>query len=97
MTVRSQPGRGTRVSASFRLSHIDRKPLGSMALTIVTLVAGWPDVDLRYRHDRDGRSVCFRSADVRVRLGDVPLNTPDVLNFIARYLAQEEESLSHSG
>ena len=97
MDVRSTPGKGTIVSATFRLGHIDRKPLGNMAETITTLIAGWPDVDLTYRHDRDGGSVSFNTAEVRLRLGEEPLNSVEILNFILRYLAQEEDSLPHFG
>ena len=95
MDVRSAPGRGTTVYATFRLSHIDRKPLGNMAETITTLIAGWPDADLTYRHERDGRSVSFSTADARLRLGGLPLNSVEVLSFISRFLTQEEDSLFH--
>lgn len=53
--VRSAPGQGTRVTASMRLSHIDRPPLGDINATILSLCAASPetDVQLRYRTDTD--------------------------------------------
>ena len=51
--VRSTPGRGTSVTASMRLSHIDRPPLGDLNATILALCAAdnqW-DVQLNYRSD----------------------------------------------
>ncbi len=47
-------GGGTRITARFRISHVDRPPLTKIAETMMTLVFGHPEVDFRYRHARDG-------------------------------------------
>ncbi len=94
MEVRSAPGEGTVVLATFQLSHIDRKPLGNMAETIAGVIAAQPWLELTYRHDRDGKSLLFTTEDVRRRLDGEPLNSPDVLRFIHDYVAQEEIGLS---
>jgi hypothetical protein len=93
MEVHSTPGVGTRVLATFQLSHIDRKPLGSIAETITALVAAGPETEISYRHDRDGRSVLFSTGDIRRQLDGQPANTPETLRFIREYLAQEEGGL----
>jgi signal transduction histidine kinase len=51
--VRSAPGRGTSVTASMRLSHIDRPPLGDLNATILALCASETKtaVQLNYRSD----------------------------------------------
>ena len=54
LSLESGPGRGTRVTARFRLSHVDRPPLTKIPETVMTLVFGHPDVDIRYRHTRNG-------------------------------------------
>lgn len=53
--VRSAPGRGTTVTASMRLSHVDRPPLGDLNSTILALCAAnqTVDVQLKYRTDTD--------------------------------------------
>ena len=48
--IESKGGEGTRVAVEFKLSHIDRQPLGDIASTLVTLIAGNTDVDFIYRH-----------------------------------------------
>ena len=48
--VSSSPGAGTMVRATFRYGHPDRKPLGDLAATLETLVAGNPGVDFVYEH-----------------------------------------------
>jgi len=49
LTVESQVGKGTSVEATFRLSHIDRAPLGDIAATLIALIAANPDIDIVYR------------------------------------------------
>lgn len=48
----SAPGRGSRIRATFRHSHPDRKPLGDIATTLEVLVASNPGVDFLYEHTR---------------------------------------------
>jgi hypothetical protein len=45
---------GTRVTALFRLAHIDRPPLTKMTETMMMLFFGHPEVEFRYRHTRNG-------------------------------------------
>ena len=55
--VISAPGEGTTVRAEFQLSHPDRKPLGDLGATLGAILAGRPDVELRFEYRRDGEIV----------------------------------------
>jgi signal transduction histidine kinase len=50
VSVSSRPGGGTRVRASFRLSHPDRKPLGDLDGTIRAVRATHPEITLEYSY-----------------------------------------------
>lgn len=50
LEVRSNPGGGTEVRATFSLSHIDLKPLGDIAATLRTLIAVNSTVDIRFHY-----------------------------------------------
>ena len=50
------PTKGTSVEAIFRYSHPDRKPLGDIPATLLTLVAANPGIDFLYEH-RKGTEV----------------------------------------
>jgi hypothetical protein len=50
----SAPGQGTTVRAVFQLSHPDRKPLGDIAATLGTILAGRPELGLVFNFLRDG-------------------------------------------
>ena len=93
LDIVSEPGKGTAVTASFSLSHIDRMPLGDMAGTITALIRLNPGVDFVYRHTVDGRSFEMDTRELRAQLGDVPLSEPDVMEWIDGYLREQEDSL----
>jgi len=48
LEVESAPGQGTRVIATFGLSHIDRRPLGDIKQTLHCLEATHPEVCFRF-------------------------------------------------
>ncbi|MHC4252767.1 MAG: ATP-binding protein [Planctomycetota bacterium] len=55
--VESSPGAGTRVVATFRLSHPDRMPLGDLWETMAVLVCSHPGVDFVCSHIVNGETV----------------------------------------
>jgi signal transduction histidine kinase len=57
LRVRSEPGAGTEVRATFGYSHPDRKPLGDLAATIEALVLGNPGVDFVFEHERGAERI----------------------------------------
>ncbi len=93
--VESTPGAGTRVSATFRWSNIDRPALGDMAGTVATLLAGHPDIDIVYEEWLDNRSFSFDTRELRKELEGVPLNTPAVLDAI-RNLVREQTIIAET-
>ncbi len=62
--MRSAPGHGTSVTASMRLSHIDRPPLGDLNTTILTLCAARPDVDVQLNYRSDEQAFQFSSQEL---------------------------------
>jgi len=75
--VDSTPGGGTEVTATFRLSHLDRQPIGDLAATAVSFLAGnsGTEVSIAY-FGRSGRVFAFNTLDdappdVRAELGQI--------------------------
>ncbi len=94
LAIRSAPGAGTTVTATFTLSYPDRQPMGDLPGTIMAfLLAGMP-VDLRYRHSVDGQAFELDSADLRAVLQEVPLSHPSVRRWLGQYLAEGESGLN---
>lgn len=92
-TIESKGGEGTRVIAEFRLNHPDRQPLGDMASTLATMVAGNTDVDFIYRHRHDGLEYVLDTQAIRKEIGDVPMNHVEVLGFIKNHVQSGLEEI----
>ncbi len=92
--IQSAPGKGTSVWGSYRLSHIDRPPLGNLADTVYLLVAANPDLDFTYRHQVNEAVGEFETTEIRQALGDdVPIDNSDVLQWVRQYLNETEQNL----
>ncbi len=82
---------GTTVSATFNTAHVDCEPLGDITETILTLIQGNPDLSLTYLYSKDGDELRLSTDEMREILGDdVPLNSPDVLDWARAFLNGEE-------
>jgi hypothetical protein len=65
-------------------------PLGDIKGTVVTLIQGAPDI--RFVFDRGAYTL--DTNELKEQLGDdVPLNEPDVLEWIGEYIAEQEEMM----
>lgn len=93
LTIQSEVGKGTTVTATFGLTNIDRMPLGDMNGTIATLVQCNPSIDWVYTRRKDGREMVMDTRQFREILGEVPLDSPDVLQFLKEYLAENTQEL----
>jgi hypothetical protein len=89
MAVRSTPRRGTRVKAIFQHSHIDRKPLGNIGDTLLTLVVGNPQVNFTYRHRVDARGFSFHSRDWRTQLEGRSISSSRALKILRDRLKEQ--------
>jgi hypothetical protein len=93
LDLRSQPGKGTWVRASFQLSHIDLKPLGDIAQTLITLVLGHPEVDFVYTHRVNGSVYGFDTREIKSQLDGIPLQDPEVLKIIKNNIKEGLDQL----
>lgn len=82
---------GTKVKAVFVLSHIDRMPLGDINSTIHTLVTYNTNIDFVYTYEFDGRSFVLDTRQMREILGGVPLDAPEVSEYIKEYLDENKK------
>ena len=96
IAVQSNVGQGTSVRADFRYSNIDRKPLGDMVNTLLTLIVGSPHVDFSYTHETGGKQFSLDTADFKKELDGIPLNHPEVVKRIRSYLLEGFEELGTS-
>ena len=88
LEIFSKEGVGTEVFVTFTLNHIDRAPIGDMAGTMQTLIGGSPDIDFIFRYEKNGKDFVLNTAEMRETLGDVPLDTPEVILWLGDYIKE---------
>ena len=83
----SEPGKGTRVEAVFRHSHLDRMPLGDLAFTFLTVLIADPNINWRFlyrvtKQNAEDRDFVFENTKLKSELGNISLTEPEVLTFV---------------
>lgn len=86
LDITSEVGVGTTLTVTFEYDNIDRAPIGDMAGTMQTLISGSPTIDFIYRHIKNTKEFVLDTRELKQVLGDVPLDTPDVLLWIDGYV-----------
>ena len=98
-SIQSKLGEGTVTTAVFKPSSVDMIPLGDINGTVSMLVLMNPDLDFIFQRslitqEGDQREFDLRTTQLREVLGgDVPLNAPDVTQWIDEYLAENTAEL----
>lgn len=89
-SIESQKDVGTKVTAVFILSHIDRMPLGDINTTIHTLVVYHPNTDFIYHYRYNDRSFTMDTREFKEILGDIPFDTPEISAYIMEFLNENK-------
>lgn len=93
--IRSNPGEGTIVTATFSLSHIDRMPLGNMTSTMHTLITFNTDIDFLYSYSVDDKYFILDTREFREILGDLSFHLPEVSAYISDYLKENQDEVNN--
>lgn len=99
LTVTSRPSsfypetHGTEITATFHTEHIDCTPLGDTVSTVKTLIQCNPQIDFSFSHTINGKEVRLDTAELRTVLGEVPLNTYEVIKWIEDSLNEQYGAL----
>lgn len=84
---------GTELTALFYKNHIDYAPLGDIISTILILIHGSPDIDFSFTHTVNGKSVELDTMQLREVLEDVPLNSPEIIQWIEDFLKEQYNAI----
>lgn len=82
ISLTSELGSGTKLVATMRRSHIDRKPMGDLAGTVLCLIEGNADVDFVFEYRFDHKHYCLDTREIRCVMDDIPINHPSVIRLI---------------
>lgn len=68
-------------------------PLGDINSTIHTLIITNKQVDFLYTYEFDGRAYHLDTREFREILGDIPMDLPEVSNYIKEYLEENQREV----
>ena len=89
-TVQEDPeDHGTVVTATFHTDHIDFTPIGDLVSTMETLIMGSPEIDFTFVHDMNGHRVELDTRQLREVLGEVPLDSYEIIQWIGDFLREQ--------
>ncbi len=80
---------GTTVYATFNTKSIDFTPLGDIVDSLIVLIQGSPDINFSFTHKTPTKEVTLSTAELKNILGEVPLDSFEVLDWIREYLNEQ--------
>ncbi len=84
---------GTVVTAVFDPTHMDFTPLGDIVSTLTILIQGSPDIRWIFTHTQENGCVSLDTDELKAVLGDIPLDTFEVIAWISDYLKEQYSGL----
>ena len=93
LEIKSELGVGTEVKAYFKTDSVDFTPLGDVASTIQMLITMNTDRDFVYKHKVDEKEFVCDTREIKEILGDVPLDTYEVSQWLKDFITENTEVL----
>jgi len=89
--LNSNEGIGTEIKAFFLLDHPDLPPLGKLKDTILISSVSNPEISLSFDIKTDDRNFIFDMEEINKVLDGLPVNDPEVIKFLTKYLDENLE------
>lgn len=86
LEIKSEVGKGTEIIAEVPYHCIDLPPLGDLPGTILSIIATNPDLNFSFRFEKNGDVFDFSTIELKKELGEVPINSLEVISFLKKYL-----------
>ncbi|MDD4291277.1 MAG: ATP-binding protein [Clostridia bacterium] len=86
LEIISKLGVGTTIKAVYKISSIDRMPMGDLADTVTALIGLKESLRFILQYKVDGREFRFDTDEIRAQLDGIPLSNYEVLAFIKEYI-----------
>lgn len=87
VSITSEPGKGTAVTACFITSNIDCPPMGDLPGTVAMLMSGNPGINVCFSYRKEELLFEISSEDLQSVFEDIPLSHPKVILAIREMIA----------
>ncbi|MBC8603796.1 ATP-binding protein [Parabacteroides acidifaciens] len=88
VTITSEPGKGTEVTARFRSDNIDCPPWGDLPGTVAMLITGNPTVNVSFEYQSDDADFSVSTGEIMEILDGIPLSHPKVMLLIKEMIKE---------
>jgi hypothetical protein len=94
LKVESAKNKGVILTVCFQHNHLDRQPMGDIACTLAGILRANPKIHLIYKHVYKNKSFLFDTDEFKSELGDIPINSPEVINFTTEFIRDNINELT---
>ena len=88
VSITSQPGKGTVVTASFCSNHIDCPPWGDLPGTVAMLITGNPDINICFEYQAVKTVFSISTSEIKEILDGIPLSYPKVMLLVKEMIKE---------
>lgn len=92
--IHSVKGKGTRVSATFGFSSVDRLPLGSLGGCVAVLLTAQTAPDILLEFDFNGQAYTFDTRQIKQTLNTSELNDAVTIEYLSSMIDENIQSLN---
>lgn len=94
--IESELGKGTKVTATFGLNHLDRPIMGDLVGTLLILICSSEEINYVFKHQTPSGGFELDTREVRQTLVNVPISNPEVRLFLKEMLQENLEQIQIS-
>ena len=94
LTINSELGKGTLVTATFQLNSLNRPPMGDIADSLVNLFIGSLDIHFYFAFKSDNRSFCFDSFWLFARMAERDCQVHQLVGPAKDYMRQRLKGIA---
>ncbi len=88
LTIDSEKGKGTTVTAIFGLTNIDTPPMGDLAGTVVLTASAYPDIHFIFHYQREDVDYVFDTDEVNEALDGVSIQDPEIIGYLKEMVSE---------
>lgn len=91
--ISSKLGEGTKVLATYKISSVDRMPLGDLASTMQLLIGGDPQIDFVLKLKSNNGEEVFSSKEVSQIVGEENMQEPEVVEYVYQMIKENTNEI----
>lgn len=86
--ISSAPDKGTEVICTFKLSHIDLKPMGDIPGAVILTVSAHPDVHFIFHYQNDHTDYLFDTQEIYEALDGMSIQNPEIMQYLKEMIEE---------